>query len=84
MARPHPRLRGTLSASKIAVARALASLNDIRCAAGSAPDRNTARNLRSVTHQPLLHDATMRISRFNPAQLGASLPLPQRNNAQTK
>jgi hypothetical protein len=33
-----------------------------------ATDRNTAKNLRLATHQALLHDATMRIFRFNPAQ----------------
>ena len=84
MARPHPRLRGTLFASKIAVCCARVSLNDICCAARRATDRNTIKNLRGATHQALLHDATMHISRFNLAQLGASLSSSQRINAQTK
>jgi hypothetical protein len=84
MARPHPRLSGTLFASKIAVACTRASLDDSCCAAGSANFRNTTENLCLATHQPLLDDATMRIFGFNLAQLGASLPSPQRINAQTK
>ena len=84
MARAHPRLSGTLFPSKIALAHALASLNDISCAADSTTDRNTNKNLCLATHQALLQDATMRISRFNPAQRGASLPSPQRISAQTK
>jgi hypothetical protein len=80
MARPHPRLRGTLFASKIAVGCTLASLNDILCTARRAQDHNTIKNLRvaapsrrNYAHISLQSGATRRIS-----------SLSQRMNAQTK